>query len=741
MSAFRSSAAVALLLCACAARSPVPAELAPLDPGSGGRSALPDELERAASRALALSFSGHAGEGELLLERMREAEAERLAAGNAPSGLVDWTSDALIAAGGERAYLDHAARQLEREDLDPVLRARFERLLERQPLAIAERSLGDERRFRRASLINRVTLPLTRLALGGGLNPIESGQAALRSLLLVHHFPAASARERRALRAWSEALVRDPDGPRSAEARAEIERLQARLARARADTALTAARAEIARGQAERALIHAARAEQAQPGDPAAAQARESAEELRAARESALRSAFSARPEADADPRGAELASAVLASPAADLPQRAAEAQAGGALGAAERRFIDALALRGPGQDDAFIEALEEVVALPGPNPMARHAARALSDPDQNPHRYYRAALRGQRAHLASWLLLGRLARGPAERGLWRPLEYLIDATALPVVLLSLPLRALQLPAARRAGSPPILQAGERYLARFPAGVHAASLHRQLERRSADAGLYTRALEHNEARGGRPPDAVRYREQLAAALLEAAGRERRPDMRAAIYAELLSRYGDTRSAPRARRELALLLATRSPQQIRLSRAFLVEHPALCAADALALRPELLDGDTDNGELAEDGVTLVGQRWVRIALEDREPALQRVPAEHLARLAALLDETAYRELAGDRREKAGSDPQRDAFLERARLGLLDEPERRAAARSEAEYLSAREKHGLVRTAGSILPFELVVTGDLESLGLGAAPRLRLPESGADAFLYE
>jgi hypothetical protein len=271
--------------------------------------------------------------------------------------------------------------------------------------------------------------------------------------------------------------------------------------------------------------------------------------------------------------------------------------------------------------------------------------------------------------------------------------------------------------------------------------VHASELHRQLEKRAADAGRYTSALEHNSARGGSPKAARRYREALAAALLEAAPKERRPDMRVAVYAELLSKYGDTRSAPRARRELSELLESSSPQRIRLSRGYLLEHPALLAPDALGLRPELLDGDDDNGEIAEDGVTLAGQRWVRVALEHREPALQRVPAENLARLAALLDETSYRALASDAREKIASDPQRDAFLERARLGLLDEPERRPAARSEAQYLSGREKYGLVRTRESILPFELVVTGDIESLGLSAAPQLRLPDPGADAFLYE
>jgi hypothetical protein len=742
MSACRASLAALLLLCGCAARLPAPAEREPLDPRAAQREAVPDDLERAASRALALSFSGHADEAALVVGRMRDTEAERRAAGRPASGLPDWAEAAVAAAGSERARAAYAEHALEREDLDPVLRARFERMREQQPLAVARRALADEKRFRAASAFNRVTAPLTRFVLSGGLDPFESGRSALRSLLLVHHFPAASARERRALAAYDEYLARDPDGPEAAEVRAEIDRLRTRLARARAAAARDSARSALERGRAESALAFAARAERALPGDPETEALRASAEALRTEREQALRRALGAEGAEDAvDELRSGLAVSVLAEPTAGLPEGAAAARAAGAIRPAEQRFIDALALRGPGQDEVFLELLRETAELPGPNPMARHAARVLVDPEQNPYRAYRAALSAQRKQLTAWVLFGRLARGPAERDLPRPLEYLLDATSIPVILLALPLRLLGLPSARRAASPPILQAGERYLARFPEGVHAASLHRQLETRSASAGLYTRALEHNAARGGSPRRAQRYREALAAALLEAAPRERRPDMRVAVYAELLSKYGDTHSAPRARRELSELLERSSPQQIRLSREFLLEHPALTAADALGLRPELLDGEGDNGEIAEDGVTLAGQRWVRVALEDREPALQRVPAANLARLAALLDEASYRALASDPRAKPASDPQRDAFLERARLGLLDEPERRASARSEAEYLGEREMYGLVRTRDSILPFELVVTGDIESLGLGAAPQLRLPDPGADAFLYE
>jgi hypothetical protein len=742
MSAFRSSIA-ALLLAGCAARLPAPAELTPVEPGRAARAVLPDEMERAASRALAMAFADRADHAALAVGLMRDADARRREQGMAPAGLADWAADAAVAAGGVRAYLSYAERQLEHSDLDPALRARMERVLAQQPLAVAERALADERRARWASALNRVSAPLTRLALGGGLSAIETGQAALRSLLLVHHFPRASARERRALRAYRELLARQPDGPQAAEARAGVERLSAKLARARAGAALDAARAALARGQTGAALAFVARGERAAPGMRELAELRREALAQRAAREAELRRAYAVHPAAAdrLEKRRAQLAAAALAAPPDELARRTADAAASGAIVLAEQRFLEALALRAPGQDDAFLDALGEVAELPGPNPMARHAAHVLADSEQNPYRAYRRALREQRGALLRWVMLGRLARGPAERGLPRPLEYALDSLALPVVVVSMPLRLLALPAARARASPPILRAGERYLARYPQGAHAARLHRDLESRSARAGLPARALEHNRARGGRARRAARYREQLAAGLLDAANRERRPDMRAAVYAELLGRYGDTRSAERGRRELGDLLRESSPQQIRLSRAFLLEHPALVAPDALALRAELVDGEEDNGEMGEEGVTLLGGRFVRVALEEREPKIEAVPAANLARLAALLDETAYRALAGDARERPDPDPQRDSFLERARLQLLDAPDRRPSARSEAEYLSSREKHGWMPRRESILPFEVVVQGDLETLGLGAAPRLRLPDPGADAFLYE
>ncbi len=126
--------------------------------------------------------------------------------------------------------------------------------------------------------------------------------------------------------------------------------------------------------------------------------------------------------------------------------------------------------------------------------------------------------------------------------------------------------------------------------------------------------------------------------------------------------------------------------------------------------------------------------------MRVELKEREPVMRKVPEEDFARFISMLEEVSYQQLATDPRESAAPDPQRDLFFERARLGLLHRADARPTARSEAVFLGSHEKHGAVRSRESILPIDLVIRGDLESLGVSPVPRIRLPKPSPDAFLY-
>ena len=124
-------------------------------------------------------------------------------------------------------------------------------------------------------------------------------------------------------------------------------------------------------------------------------------------------------------------------------------------------------------------------------------------------------------------------------------------------------------------------------------------------------------------------------------------------------------------------------------------------------------------------------------------EDDEPLTTRqtISRERLSRLVSLLEETTLRNALLDPLAEQGTDARRDQFFERARLGVAEAPDVRPAAESTFVFVGVREKYKMVRSRESILPVEIVVSGSLPDLGLGAFPRIRLPKETPDAVLYK
>ena len=109
-------------------------------------------------------------------------------------------------------------------------------------------------------------------------------------------------------------------------------------------------------------------------------------------------------------------------------------------------------------------------------------------------------------------------------------------------------------------------------------------------------------------------------------------------------------------------------------------------------------------------------------------------------ERLARLVSKLEETSLRNALLDPLAAPDPDAPRDLFVERARLGVVDRPDRRAAARSEYAFVGVREKYGIVRMRESLLPVDFVIQGSFPDLGFGAFPRLHQPKLTPDAVLF-
>jgi hypothetical protein len=709
--------------------------------------ALPDDMELAAGRLAALVLADRIEPATSLLEHMRESERQRRHQGAAPTGLIDDAQDLIASSYGRTAYLRHAERMLARGHADTELERRLERELEAEPLTLAQRRLAEDRVQKYGAVANRLLRPASQIVLLGSRNPFEAGSVAFSSIMTARSFPEATVKERQALRAYQEFLDRYPESPEADEIIEKIERYQRERRAHEHAEAIAAAERALGTGQAAVALVHLNRAERLVPGDRKVAELRAHARALYAARQANAQRALEASDLVGAelsDPDReayARLAAGLLLEPLGSVDRGLESARFPPEL-EDERAYIETIAKRGRAEESAFFAGLHEIGwEAGGRSNMARHARLGWVDPAQNPYRALRAARRMDRSRRMRWLALGRRASGPIRRGLWRPLEWVLDAPGMLLSIATFPLRLVQYPKTSVRFGGPVIRTGEAYLARFPRGEHAQGVRRELESLYAGRGQWSQALVHH--RELERPDrkrVARYRERIAERTLAGAREERRTDVRASIYRSIVLEYGETPQAELARSELADLFAEYTPQSVRLSREFLEESPELWGPGALDLRRELFDGDGGNGELAEEGVTLVGGTAIRIELEGAEPAVENVPEENFARFVALLEEDVHDRLLEDTRETREHDPKRDLFLERARLGLVDQPDLRPSARSEAEFLGKNERFGAVRRRESPLPVELVLQGGLEDFGFAAFPRIKLPAETPDAYLY-
>jgi len=746
MSASRASLALLVLLAACNGRTFAPAAVQPLERTSAPRAALPDDAERAAARVARLTLSGAASSpaASAEMELLRRTEQTLLAQGEPPTDLTDNALDLIQASGSPEAYDRYAEEMLAFGSPDPELRRELENHLASKPLAVAGRRMSEERSRVIATYFNLISAPLSRVALVGLVNPIETGRAAILSLLVLRSECDISTRERQALRAYRNFLERNPDSPQSRQIRERVDEFQQRLDLEREREARQAALRAMAANRPDAALLHVARAARLRPDAPETQRLRERAQRQLEANQVLLARdlgpRFSAGDPPLDPPELPALATQILLGAGTEPPPVSGDAS--GALLADELAFVAATRELHSGLEGAAFEHLTAIAK--GRSNLAPHAAAIVQDPYQNPYAAHLATRKAVSSRQTAWLFLGNRASGPRNRDfptLLKPLGWLLEIPAYAVVVATTPVRLLQYPTAAIAFRAPLLATGERYVARFPEGSYAEEVHRELEGLYAERQGWGQALTHHKALPETNVVTVRdYREALAERLLEAARAPRRLDVRNAIYEELLAEYGETTAARTGADELKKLLAEATPQSIRVTKEFLAENPALWKPGALPLRPELMDGETGNGELAEAGVTLIGKNFVRIDLEYRDPYTAKVPEPELARFVSLLQEAYERRIARDTRADPDPDRQRDQFFEQIRLGLSDRTDMRPTAGSEYVFEGTREKFGSLRSAGSILPVELVLRGGLEDLGLAAVPRLKMPAETRDAYLY-
>jgi hypothetical protein len=751
----RAAALLGLALAACATPTAVPSAPA-LAPAARVAPIPPDDADRAAAALAAAALAGDRARADAELARLETLDAARVAAHDARSGLVPVARDLRAATLGDRR-VERAVTQalLDAGDLDPALEARLEIQEADDPLALADARMRDSRWSAFARAFNAIAEPVGRSLLTAVLAPYRLGYSLFSYGVGLYAREPLAMQERQALAQWQRFLELHPNAPEAAELRAKVDRARVELARTLAARELAAGEQALREERADVAVVHADRALRLLPEDPDALDL----EGVASARAESLRRARERSAQASADARAAQLDAAerellgALLDPSADLAgaaQRAREGEPSKRL-RETARYVAAIATAEAGREDQSLDALERAAARDDEGAaIARHARSWLESPELSPYRAYRRERWRNRRQLALFVVAGPWFRGPPDRGLPAPVEWLLDLPALPQVLLGSPIRLLQLPwtdpmPAELAAA---IQA-KRYLARFPRGEHAGEVAAWLGDFEADRGNAIGAL--HAARLAPAPDAAELREleeAAAAQALEVASGERSRALRFRMYRDLLREFPDTASARTAGIAFREELLDATPQRVRISRGFLVENPAVAGPLGLGLSPQLLDGDASNGELHPDGVTLLGGGEIEVAYrapgrdEKAAPESRREPisSEALARVVSLVDETALRNSLLDSDDAYLADAQRDVFFERARLELGDDPAARVGASASFSYRGMRERYGMVRARESILPFDLVLQGSLWDFSLGAFPRWRAPRETPDAYLY-
>jgi hypothetical protein len=740
-----------LALAAC--RGPAGMSPDPLEPLAHRAAPVPDEPDLVAHDLAAAALGGDTAATRREQAQLQALEQSRREAGDPPTGLAPYGRHLVDATlGDEIAYRRASAELLRHPDVPPALRSELNADVADDPLAIAQARLWDSRQARIARDVNAFSQAIGTSIVTTVFLPVRLFEAALGVALAEHMDEPISLQERQALAEWKEYVETHPDSPEAPALLGRIEGLQQSWFAMKRERSVRAARKALDQGEDDVALVLSARALAYAPEDGEASKLRAEAEQRVLARRAARARSLAApdAPPPDASNRWAAALDRALLDPQGDVDgaARAVRGSDGGRFDDGAR-YAQAVVAGERGDEASEWATLGQLAGEDdATHPMARHARTLVESPTENPYAAFERARVDAVGQKAGFVLLGPLAHGARDRDLPRAVEWLLEAPSLVSTLGGIPARLVQTAVAPQESRAPAVYA-QTYLARYPHGTHAEAVRSWLVGHWSSAGDPIRAWRAAKEDPATDPARLADLERKAAdQMLEVARKQKRRDLRFAMLGEIAGEHPDTKAGREAAALARKEIEEATPQRIRISRGFLTENPAVAGPDGLGLRPELLDGRLENGELHPDGVWIIGGRTLEFALlapsgspKDPPRIISRtVSAERLARLVSMLEETSLHDALVDPLAEQGADARRDYFFERATLGVTDSVDPRPMAESTYAFLGTRERYGMVRSRESILPVELVLQGTFPDLGLGAFPRLKGPKPTPDAILY-
>jgi len=612
---------------------------------------------------LVQALLGDASAAEAQVLALEDLDARREREGLVRTGLVD---DARYLAAGLWLTRDGRRRALEHvldAHPDAIVRRLAEHRLETDDAAAADRLLADDAHNRRASLLNGAVRPLgifSGAAFLAALNPfIMAGSAvdsAVTTAVNLWHYNRLSTPEREALARYTRQLEREPRTQAAPEIAEAVRRLGAKRAAALCADTIEKGTDALDDGNLDRATFYVREAgeldgcaERVQK--PKTRLARALAE--RAAREDAGRWPVDdpPRPASDDERRDhdAVAIAAALGDPgqmldaAADFRARHPKSRL---LAATE--LASALALDLSDRRAAASEALDDL-ADDDDGSAGRTAQGILDGTEFTRLEGIRSAEHEHTRETARYVLLGppngrNYLYGAAQLGA----EGVRAAQSIGIFnVMGIATRAWQAWRKDPVSNQEIIDRGEQFLAHEPSSEDTPEVHERLAEAYERAEQYPRALMHYKLSEDPDADHVAELEAKVAEQLFAEAQKRNDGV---LLAGIAEKFGTTEAGEKAKK---ILDEQGNPGELVLERDLLREHPALLGPDALDLDPRLLDGDADNGELADGGVTLAPGE-LRLALRADGTSDERIETHTLdpepyARARAAAQEVLYTRL--------------------------------------------------------------------------------------------
>jgi len=286
--------------------------------------------------------------------------------------------------------------------------------------------------------------------------------------------------------------------------------------------------------------------------------------------------------------------------------------------------------------------------------PVGRYAAGLLDGPGFGDAAALAAAERRHRAGVARFVALGGVSGTTSLKSAAHLAAYGAAGAQSLGIGNAIGMLARAYRAWRRDPVPndAIIARGEEYLARNPVAADRDRVRERLATAYERAQRFDRALLH--LRATEDPDAddiARLEKKLGRQMLE---RARADDGDPALLAAVVEHLPGTDAAETARRALEAAHAG----GLSIGREELARHPDLLGPDGLDLAPGLLDGNSDNGEIADEGIALrAGALELNLEDDGDEPRLDRraLDAGAIRRAYAAAESLLYREALARPRE--------------------------------------------------------------------------------------